>query len=101
MSHTPPPGVLIHDPEENAIPELIEDAKPWPDLTVREREVAELLVRGLKNAEIADALGISVKTVDTHRGHVLKKLGKRNNVELTRYAFRMGWTSTDESEDQS
>lgn len=102
MSHTTPPGIVAFDPANiAAVPEPIDELTPWPTLTPREREVATMLVRGLKNSEIAKALGVSVKTVDTHRANVLDKLEKRNNVELTRFAFRMGWTSTDETEDRS
>lgn len=60
-------------------------------LTDREREVATMLCDGLRNAEIADRLGVSVKTIDTHRHRVLKKLGVDNNVRLVRLAIREGW----------
>ena len=61
---------------------------PASALTAREQQVMELLARGLTNREIALDLGISIRTVDTHRGHLLKKLGLRNNAELTRFAVR-------------
>lgn len=64
---------------------------PFPSLTAREREIALLLVIGKKNREIADELNISIKTVDTHRSHVLQKCEKRNNVELALHAVREGW----------
>ena len=57
-------------------------------LTSREHEVLGLLAAGLINREIAIRLGVSVKTVDSHRGHILKKLRLRNNADLTRYAIR-------------
>lgn len=66
-------------------------AGPFPTLTAREREVAHRLSVGRRNSEIAAELDISVKTVDTHRAHVLKKLLVRNNVELARLAIRNGW----------
>lgn len=59
-------------------------------LTVRERQVAKLLAVGSTSREIAAQLEINIKTVDTHRGHLLKKLGCRNNVELARRALRTG-----------
>ncbi len=62
-------------------------------LTPRERDVAQALANGLPNREIAKALGISIKTVDTHRGHVLKKLGCANNVALARRLIREGLVS--------
>ncbi len=64
---------------------------PWPDLSQRERQVADMLVTGANNHEVAEELGIAIKTVDTHRGHILKKLKLRNNVELALYAVRRGY----------
>jgi two-component system, NarL family, invasion response regulator UvrY len=66
---------------------------PAGSLTARELQVMEMLARGLTNREIAEQLGISGKTVDTHRGHVLKKLGIRNNSELTSFAVKHGYIS--------
>jgi DNA-binding NarL/FixJ family response regulator len=66
---------------------------PAGALTAREQQVMEMLARGLTNREIAEHLLISIKTVDTHRGHVLKKLGLRNNSELTRFAVKHGYTA--------
>ena len=53
-------------------------------LTAREREVAELIAEGLPNKTIAAQLGISVKTLDVHRSHILAKLRLRTNAELVR-----------------
>lgn len=69
------------------------DTDPASALTARELEVMQMLSRGLTNREIAEKLNISIKTVDTHRGHVLKKLGLRNNSELTRFAVKHGYVS--------
>lgn len=63
----------------------------FEDLTTRERAVARLLAIGERNSDIADVLEISIKTVDTHRGHILKKLKLRNNVDLAREALRYGF----------
>lgn len=59
-------------------------------LSPRETEVLRRLALGATNREIADEFGLSIKTVDTHRGHVLKKLRLRNNSDLTRFAIRVG-----------
>jgi DNA-binding NarL/FixJ family response regulator len=64
---------------------------PASALTARELQVMEMLARGHTNREIAEHLAISIKTVDTHRGHVLKKLNLRNNSELTRFAVKHGY----------
>jgi two-component system, NarL family, invasion response regulator UvrY len=68
-------------------------ADPASALTKRELQVMEMLARGMTNREIAEQLGISGKTVDTHRGHVLKKLGIRNNSQLTSFAVKHGYIS--------
>ena len=57
-------------------------------LTPREREVASELSRGLTAAEVGNGLGISVKTVEAHRGNIYRKLDIRNVVELTRLVAR-------------
>lgn len=62
----------------------------WKQLTIREREVAEMIALGHKNDEIAAALGAKVKTIGSHRAAAMKKLGVRNNVELARIAIREG-----------
>lgn len=63
---------------------------PWDTLTAREKETALMLGRGDTNREIAKALGISIKTVDTHRGHILKKLDCKNNAKLVLFLVRNG-----------
>jgi DNA-binding NarL/FixJ family response regulator len=57
-------------------------------LTRREREIVRLLAENLTNKEIATKLSISVKTVETHRGAIMKKLGLSSIVELVYYALR-------------
>lgn len=60
------------------------------DLTDREREVLALIAQGYTNREAADRLSISVKTIETHRAHVMEKLGIRSRAGLTRYAMQKG-----------
>ena len=62
-------------------------------LSNREKEVFHLLVRGLSNSKVARELCISVKTVESHREHILRKLGLHSIVELVRYASRNGLLS--------
>jgi DNA-binding NarL/FixJ family response regulator len=59
-------------------------------LTSREREVVRLLARGQPNRQVASALGISVKTVESHRANVMRKLELGSIVDLVRYAVRNG-----------
>jgi DNA-binding NarL/FixJ family response regulator len=57
-------------------------------LTPREREITQLLAEGKTNWCIAQILGISINTVETHRGNVMHKLGLESIVELVHYAIR-------------
>jgi DNA-binding NarL/FixJ family response regulator len=57
-------------------------------LTPREREVLQLLAEGKANKEIATALGITTKTAETHRAHIMAKLELHSMSELVRYAIR-------------
>ena len=61
---------------------------PLDLLSTRELQVLRRLAMGHTNREIADAYGISVKTVDTYRFRLLKKLNLRNNAELSRFAIQ-------------
>ena len=55
-------------------------------LSMREREIFDLVVLGWKNRQIAHRLQISIKTVETHRGHVNKKLGVHSSADFVRFA---------------
>ena len=61
---------------------------PADELSVREREVLELIGQGLRNREIAERLVVSEATVKTHVRHVLEKLRLRNRAEAAAYAAR-------------
>lgn len=71
---------------------LTQQASP---LTAREREVLKLLAEGKNTKEAAYFLGISAKTVESHRMQIIKKLKLRNIAELTKYAIREGLTTLD------
>ena len=59
-------------------------------LSDREREVLRLLALGHTNQEIAKELFISVRTAETHRAHIMQKLGLQSRAELVRYAMAQG-----------
>lgn len=65
-------------------------AEPADDLSEREREVLALLARGYTNQEIAARLFVSVRTVESHRSHILTKLRLSTRAELVRYALDTG-----------
>jgi DNA-binding NarL/FixJ family response regulator len=60
------------------------------DLTGRQREVLQLITEGRGNKEIAVMLRISVKTVEFHRGRIMRLLGVRSAAELGRFAVQAG-----------
>lgn len=64
----------------------------YAGLTVREREVLQLLAEGKSRKEIAELLYISPRTVETHRRQIMDKLNLRTNAELTKFAIREGLT---------
>lgn len=88
ISHT-----VIHDYLQRA-----ETRGYGPDLdllTAREREILQLLAEGCSNSDIAAELGISVKTIESHRTNMMRKLGASDKTDLIRYALRQGWFNPD------
>jgi len=62
----------------------------YQSLSEREREIFQLIAEAYSNKEIADVLGVSQATVETHRAHILQKLDLHNTAELVLYAVRHG-----------
>jgi DNA-binding NarL/FixJ family response regulator len=62
--------------------------EPGQRLTGREREIVQLVAEGQSNKEVAEKLGISVRTAETHRAHILRKLNLDSIAGLVRYAIR-------------
>lgn len=80
---------------ERAIEAYLEHAAvnpvdPYEMLTAREREVFQLAAEGWSNAQIAERLGISVRTAETHRLNLMRKLDVHSPMDLHRYAMRRG-----------
>lgn len=86
---------------EIAIEAYIEQSRTGPfdpheTLTPRQREVLQLTAEGKTNAEIAERLNISQRTVENHRATMMQRLGLQNQTELIRHAIRRGLISLDE-----
>lgn len=83
-------GVVIDD----YVKQSVSPGKPAsPALSPREREVLQLMAEGLAVKEIAAKLGLSPKTVETHKRQIMCKLDIHNVAELTKYALREGLTT--------
>ncbi len=67
---------------------------PPDDLTSREVEVLRLIALGHTNAEMAEQLYLSVRTIESHRAHIQQKLGRTTRSELVRYALDRGLLET-------
>ncbi len=68
----------------------------YETLTAREREVFQLMAEGRRGREIGARLFISLRTVESHRASVLRKLGLRTQTEIVRYALRRGLVPLDD-----
>jgi len=74
----------------SAIAKAIEKRTPLTKLTSRQIEVLRMVAEGHRTREIANRLSLSVKTVESHRGEVMKRLEIHDVVSLVRYAMRVG-----------
>ena len=80
-------GYLDKKPKKTATPEERKgDARSR--LTPRQREIVQLLAEGKSSKEVAVALGLSVKTAETHRANIMRRLDCHSISELVRYAVR-------------
>ncbi len=73
---------------------ILENHEGSSGLTTRERQILSLISSGASNREIADRLGVSVKTVDNHRTNLMRKLDVHSVAELLSYALREGLLDT-------
>ncbi|MCD8044604.1 MAG: LuxR C-terminal-related transcriptional regulator [Tannerellaceae bacterium] len=99
-------SLSIHSSPETIIKQLriiftSESSNPLPadtgkELSIREKDVLHLIVKGSTNKEIADKLNISLNTVLTHRKNITTKLGIKTVSGLTYYAIMNGFLSTDD-----
>jgi DNA-binding NarL/FixJ family response regulator len=74
-------------------PQAPNTAPVFAAITEREREVLQLIAEGRSTKDMGGTLGVSIKTVETHRHNIMEKLNLRSVAELTKYAIREGITS--------
>jgi DNA-binding NarL/FixJ family response regulator len=88
-------GATFFSPAIHAILKRTATAPPpsVSNLTDRELEILRLVAQGLLNKEIADRLGVSIKTVDNHRTNLMRKLNVHDAVGVTLYAIKAGLVS--------
>ena len=73
--------------------EEAEDIPRFKDISKKEREVLQLVAEGVKTKDIAEKLGVSIKTIETHRRNMMKKLSIFSIAGLTRFAIKEGIVS--------
>ena len=66
------------------------ESEKFKSLSGKEKKVLRLIINGLSNSRIANELSISVKTVETHRANMMKKLEIHNLVDLVKFSMRNG-----------
>ena len=87
-------GTYLHSGLSGVVVEAYlggDDSRPHP-LSFRERQVLQLLAEGKKTREVATLLGLNVKTAESHRTRIMKKLDLKETAGLVRYALREGVT---------
>ena len=87
---------LSHRITETVIDDYLREGtnvSPLDSLSLRERDVLQLVVEGRTNAAIAQALSLSPKTVETYRARIMKKLKVKDTVELVKFSMRHGLIS--------
>lgn len=80
--------MLLNDFSDRVSSPVQPPASPRSRLTSREREIVQLLAEGKSSKEVASVLGISVKTAETHRANIMRKLQVHSVSELVRYAIK-------------
>ncbi|HEV2761877.1 MAG TPA: response regulator transcription factor [Pyrinomonadaceae bacterium] len=78
-------------PREEPVGPRLRGESRGGELTSREQEILTLIATGYTNKEISARLGISVKTVESHKGNIMAKLELKNRADAVRYALGRGW----------
>jgi len=80
--------ILVKSYLRNTAETPVPQDDPVDSLSEREKEVIRLSAEGLSNSKISETLKISIRTVETHKNHVMKKLGLKSTVELVKFAIK-------------
>ncbi len=88
--HSSMTRALLEGVVSQNIPKAEGQEEPWEALSDREKEVLRLVALGHTNAEIANQLSLSVKTIETYRARGMEKLGLRSRAALVKYALALG-----------
>jgi len=87
------PGVMDVVVKDYVSPPAYSDSAYSSNLTIREKEVLQLVAEGHSTSQIANSLHVSVKTIESHRQNLMTKINARGIAGLTKYAIREGLTS--------
>jgi DNA-binding NarL/FixJ family response regulator len=68
---------------------------PFQELTKREKEILQLVVKGYTSKKMAEHLNLSQRTIDHHRSNLLRKFNRKNSIDLVNYAVRNGFATAD------
>jgi two-component system, NarL family, response regulator NreC len=87
------PGIMDVVVKDYVKPPAYSDSAYSSNLTIREKEVLQLVAEGHSTTQIANSLHVSVKTIESHRQNLMTKINARGIAGLTKYAIREGLTS--------
>jgi DNA-binding NarL/FixJ family response regulator len=87
------PGIMDTVVQDYVMPPAYSSSPDSFNLTLREKEVLQLVAEGHSTAQIANSLHVSVKTIESHRQRLMEKLNTKGIAGLTKYAIREGLTS--------
>ena len=90
-------GDLLHQSLSRGGRDAGDDAGRAPQLSERETQTLKLIAWGKSNREVAEQLGISVKTAEFYKAHALERLNLRTRTDILRYALAEGWLSEEEA----
>ena len=87
---------MVEDFADDVVNMYRNDKKsPFQELTRREKEILQLVVKGFTSKKMAEHLHLSQRTIDHHRSNLLRKFNRKNSVDLVNYAVRNGFVTSE------